>query len=69
MNVSDALILGFIRTFTEKHGYPPTMREIGKGVGLRSSATVHWHIQQLVARGLISYVRGSPRTIRVLTIP
>ena len=69
MNVSDALILGVIRTFTEKHGYPPTMREIGRGVGLRSSATVYWHIQRLVAKGLVTYVRGSPRTIRVKTQP
>src|SRR6476646_5987220 len=36
-------IFDFIRRYAEKTGYPPTVREIGKAVGLHSSSTVHDH--------------------------
>ncbi len=67
MTKTEERIIEFIYSWSAKFGYPPTMREIGKGVGFSSSATVYYHIQRLVAKGLVTYVRGSPRTIRVLT--
>ncbi len=41
-------VLDFVSRFIAKHGYSPTYRVIGKGVGLSSPATVHEHIQRLI---------------------
>ena len=40
-------IFDFIRRYAAKNGYPPTVREIGKAVGLHSSSTVHAHLANL----------------------
>ena len=40
-------IFDFIRRYAAKTGYPPTVREIGKAVGLHSSSTVHAHLANL----------------------
>jgi repressor LexA len=42
-----ARILEVIRDFTEAHGYPPSVREIGERVGLSSSSTVQSHLKSL----------------------
>lgn len=57
-------ILNFIRDYP--HQYPPTVREIGAGVGLSSSSTVHHHINKLVEMGLIERRANCSRCI-VLT--
>ena len=57
-------ILDFIRDYP--HQYPPTVREIGEGVGLKSSSTVHSHLSSLVKKGLIERKPNCPRCI-VLT--
>ena len=59
-------IYDFIINFTSKHGYPPSVREIGDAVGLRSPSTVHSHINTLVDRGLIN---KDDRKTRALTLP
>ncbi len=46
-------ILEFVRQFTYEKGFPPSVREIGAGVGLRSTASVSYHLQQLQAKGLL----------------
>lgn len=46
-------ILEFIKTQIKTTGYPPSVREIGKAVGLKSSSTVHNHLLQLEEKGLI----------------
>ncbi len=46
-------ILGFIDEFITDKGYPPTVREIGKGVGFSSSASVHAQLNKLEEKGLI----------------
>ena len=46
-------IFDFIRGYASKHGYPPTVREIGKAVGLTSSSTVHAHLANLEKIGLL----------------
>ena len=38
-------VLDFIKKFTATHGYPPSIREIGKALGLSSPATVHTHVK------------------------
>lgn len=58
-------ILVFIKGFMLENQYPPTVREIGKGVGLKSSATVKVYLDSLVDDGLIIVKDATPRTIRV----
>lgn len=58
-------ILAFVRQYISERGYSPTVREIGKAVGLSSSATVHRHLTILSQQGLISWIPDAPRTIRL----
>ncbi|GMA54421.1 hypothetical protein GCM10025857_57780 [Alicyclobacillus contaminans] len=44
-------ILKFIHTCVGQKGYPPTVREIGEGVSLSSTSTVHGHLARLEKRG------------------
>ena len=46
-------IFDFIRRYSAKYGYPPTVRDIGKAVGLASSSTVHAHLANLEKIGLL----------------
>jgi repressor LexA len=58
-------VLDFIKSETEKHGYPPTVREIGEALGLSSPSTVHAHLAALEAKGLLERVKGKPRAVEV----
>ena len=40
-------IYDYISVFTAENGYPPSVREIGQAVGLRSPSTVHFHLKRL----------------------
>lgn len=60
-------ILRFVRQELEQKGFPPSVREIGKAVGLSSSSTVHSHLRNLEKKGLIRRHPAKPRTIEVLT--
>jgi len=46
-------IFDFIKRYSARHGYPPTVRDIGKAVGLASSSTVHQHLANLERIGLL----------------
>ena len=46
-------IFDFIKRYSASHGYPPTVRDIGKAVGLASSSTVHAHLANLEKVGLL----------------
>jgi repressor LexA len=59
-------IFDFISRYLAKHGYPPTVREIGKAVGLHSSSTVHAHLAKLEAMGVLKRDPTKPRAIEVL---
>ncbi|MFQ3549476.1 MAG: transcriptional repressor LexA [Armatimonadota bacterium] len=59
-------ILQCISDYTDEHGYPPTVREIGELVGLSSSSTVHAHLRILEREGYISRDAVLTRAIRVL---
>jgi repressor LexA len=59
-------IFDFIGTYLAKHGYPPTVREIGKAVGLHSSSTVHAHLAKLESLGVLRRDPTKPRAIEVL---
>lgn len=60
-------IYDFIRAYTDEHGYPPSVREIGAAVGLASPSTVHMHLKALEERGLIRRDSKKPRTIEVVS--
>ncbi len=64
-NDGDA-VLSAIKSWIELNGYPPSVREIGQMVGLRSASTVHARLHSLKGEGLITFVDRSPRTIVVL---
>ena len=60
-----AAIYDFILSYTEDHGYPPSVREIGSAVGLKSPSTVHMHLKALEELSLIRRDPKKPRTIDV----
>ena len=47
------LILNYVNEFIQENGYSPSVREIGAAVGLRSTASVSYHLQALQAKGLL----------------
>ena len=59
-------IFDFIRKYAAKYGYPPTVREIGKAVGLHSSSTVHAHLANLEKIGLLRRDPAKPRAMEVM---
>ena len=61
-----AQILHFVQEFTAEHGFGPTIREIGIGVGLRSTSTVADYLVRMTRDGLITSIPGTPRSIHVV---
>jgi repressor LexA len=59
-------IFDFVRSYGSEHGYPPTVRDIGKAIGLTSSSTVHAHLANLEKLGLLKRDPTKPRAIEVL---
>jgi repressor LexA len=59
-------IFDFIKRYSAKYGYPPTVRDIGKAVGLASSSTVHAHLANLERIGLLRRDPAKPRAIVML---
>jgi repressor LexA len=59
-------ILACIKSNLRAKGYPPSVREIGKVVGLSSSSTVHFHLGKLEALGFIRRDPTKPRAIEVM---
>jgi len=59
-------IFDFVKRYVSEHGYPPTVRDIGKAIGLTSSSTVHAHLANLEKLGLLRRDPTKPRAIEVL---
>ena len=59
-------IFDYIKRYSAQHGYPPTVRDIGKAVGLASSSTVHAHLANLEKLGLLRRDPSKPRAIELL---
>jgi repressor LexA len=59
-------IFDYIKRYAAEHGYPPTVRDIGKAIGLNSSSTVHAHLANLEKIGLLRRDPTKPRAIEVL---
>lgn len=60
-----ARILDFIQTFHAKNQRPPTNREIGRGVGIRSTSHVNYHLRILEEKGFIERIRNTSRGLRL----
>jgi repressor LexA len=59
-------IFEFIKRYGSEHGYPPTVRDIGKAIGLTSSSTVHAHLANLEKIGLLRRDPTKPRALELL---
>jgi repressor LexA len=59
-------IFDYIRRYLRKYGYPPTVREIGKALGLHSPSTVHAHLAKLEQIGLLRRDPSKPRAIELM---
>ena len=55
----------YILAFSEEHGYPPSVREIAEAIGLKSPATVHFHMKGLREAGVIAQAEGKTRAITI----
>ena len=62
-------ILDFIKSEIQTKGYPPSVREIANAVGLKSTSTVHGHLQRLEKRGLLHRDAMKPRAMEVVGDP
>lgn len=61
-------IYDFLVSYIQSKGYPPSVREIGEAVGLKSPSTVHFHLKHLEEAGVIEKGAGKGRAI-TLTVP
>lgn len=59
-------IRDYIATYSRNTGFPPTVREIGKAFGIRSPNGVMCHLHPLRDRGLVTWIEGKQRTLRVV---
>jgi repressor LexA len=65
LTVKQQQIYDYILSFTQEHGYPPSVREIAQAVDLKSPSTVHFHLKGLREAGLISQAEGKTRAITI----
>ena len=66
LNKREKAILKYIEKQVDANGYPPSVREIGKAVGLNSTATVHGYLAKLVEKGYIKKEDQKGRTLRLI---
>ena len=66
LNKREKAILRFIEKQIKLKGYPPSVREIGKAVDLKSTATVHGYLNQLEEKGYIKKEQQKGRTLKLL---
>ena len=66
LNKRERAILDYIEKQAKANGYPPSVREIGKAVGLKSTATVHGYLAKLEQKGYIKKESQKGRTLKLL---
>src|SRR5436190_22369603 len=59
-------IWNYLGEYVDRHGYPPTVREIGEEVGLASPSTVHAHLANLERAGLLRRDPTKPRALELI---
>ncbi|SRR5699024_5459903 len=62
------MIYDFIKSEVDEKGYPPSVREIAKAVGLASSSTVHGHLERIEGKGFIRRDPTKPRAIEIIDL-
>jgi len=67
LSVRQKKILKFIETFIARHGYPPTIREIGEAVDIASTSVVNYNLNKLVERGFIERAPEVSRGLRLVS--
>ncbi len=68
-STKQAEILTFLRQFAKENGYSPSVREICAAVGLKSTASVHYHLNELKRLGLIDMDENKNRAISLADLP
>ena len=58
-------VMDYIRKFTEENGYTPSVREIGKECGIKSTATVHSYIEKLQTKGYLNKTDNKKRAVTI----
>ncbi len=58
-------VMDYIRKFTEENGYTPSVREIGKECGIKSTATVHSYIEKLQNKGYLNKTENKKRAVTI----
>ena len=66
LSSKQAAILDYIKSEIKKKGYPPSVREIGKAVGLSSPSTVHSHLAVIEKKGYIRRDQSKPRALEIM---
>ena len=58
-------IMDYIRKFSEENGYTPSVREIGKECGIKSTATVHSYLEKLQTKGYLNKATNKKRSVTI----
>lgn len=58
-------VMDYIRKFSEENGYTPSVREIGKECGIKSTATVHSYLEKLQTRGFLNKATNKKRSVTI----
>jgi SOS-response transcriptional repressor LexA len=66
LTARQASVLEYVRTYTVKNGYPPTLREIGKNFGIRSTNGVNDHLKALERKGYLIRFDMLSRGMRIV---
>ena len=65
LNKTSELILDFVKNYINQNSYPPSVRDICQGAGIKSTSTVHSHLKRLEEQGQLEYKSGKRRAICV----
>ncbi|WP_326555719.1 transcriptional repressor LexA [Micromonospora sp. NBC_01813] len=65
LTVRQRRILEFIRSWVDRHGYPPSVREIGEAVGLVSPSSVAYQLKEMERKGFLRRDPNRPRAVDV----
>ncbi len=57
------MVMDYIRKFSEENGYTPSVREIGKECGIKSTATVYSYLQKLQDKGYLNKANNKKRSV------
>ena len=65
LTAKQAATMEFIRAYTQEHGFPPSLREVAVGMGLKSHQCLH-RLRILIRKGFIAHAPGTARGLRVV---